>query len=30
MPQRILAAVFRFRAREYFQGGGGQRGPVPV
>jgi LemA protein len=30
VPQRILAAVFRFRAREYFQGGGGQRGPVPV
>lgn len=29
-PQRILAAVFRFRAREYFQAGGGQRGPVPV
>ncbi|HXQ56531.1 MAG TPA: LemA family protein, partial [Actinomycetes bacterium] len=30
VPQRILAAVFRFRAREYFQAGGGQRGPVPV
>jgi LemA protein len=29
-PQRILAAVFKFRAREYFQPGGKERGPVPV
>ena len=26
VPQRILAAVFRFRAREYVQGGGGSGG----
>jgi LemA protein len=30
VPQRILAAVFKFRAREYFQAGGEERGPVPV
>jgi len=29
-PQRLLAAVFRFRAREYFQAAGEERGPVPV
>ena len=30
-PQRrILAAVFKFRAREYFQAGGEERGPVRV
>jgi LemA protein len=30
VPQRILAAVFKFRAREYFQAGGEERGTVPV
>ena len=30
MPQGILAAIFRFRTREYFQAGGEERGPVPV
>jgi LemA protein len=30
VPQRILAAVFKFRAREFFQAGGQERGPVPV
>jgi LemA protein len=29
-PQRLLAAVFRFRTREYFQATGEERGPVPV
>jgi LemA protein len=28
--QRLLAAVFKFRTREYFQAGGEERGPVPV
>jgi LemA protein len=30
VPQRILAAVFHFRTREYFQAGGEERGPVTV
>jgi LemA protein len=30
VPQRIFAGVFGFRAREYFQPGGEERGPVPV
>jgi LemA protein len=30
VPQRLLAAVFKFRAREYFQAGREKRGPVPV
>jgi LemA protein len=30
VPLRILAAAFRFQAREYFQPGGEERGPVPV
>jgi LemA protein len=30
VPQRILAAVFKLRAREYFQASGEERGPVPV
>jgi LemA protein len=30
VPQRLLAAVFKFRTREYFQAGGEDRGPVPV
>jgi LemA protein len=30
VPQRILATVFKFRAREFFQAGGQDRGPVPV
>jgi LemA protein len=30
VPQRILAAVFHFRTREYFQAGGEERGPVAV
>ena len=29
-PQRILAAIFRFRTREYFQAGGEELGPVRV
>jgi LemA protein len=29
-PQRILAAIFKFRTREYFQTGGEERGPVRV
>jgi LemA protein len=29
-PRRILAAVFRFRTREYFRAGGGELGPVRV
>jgi LemA protein len=29
-PQRILAALFRFRTREYFQAGGKELGPVRV
>jgi LemA protein len=30
VPQRILAAVLRFRTREYFQTGGEELGPVRV
>ncbi len=30
VPQSILAAIFKFRSREYFQAGGEERGPVPV
>jgi LemA protein len=30
VPQRLLAAVFKFREREYFQAGREKRGPVPV
>ena len=30
VPQRIFAAVFRFRTREYFQASGEKRGPVRV
>ena len=30
MPQSILAAIFKFRTRKYFQAGGEERGPVPV
>jgi LemA protein len=30
VPQRIFAAVFGFRSREYFQAGGQERGPVRV
>jgi LemA protein len=30
VPQSILAAIFNFRPREYFQAGGEERGPVPV
>jgi LemA protein len=30
VPQRIFAAVFRFRTREYFQASGEERGPVRV
>jgi LemA protein len=29
-PQRILAAILRFRTREYFQAGGKELGPVRV
>jgi LemA protein len=28
VPQRIFAAIFNFRPREYFQAGGEERGPV--
>jgi LemA protein len=30
MPQRIIAAILRLRAREYFQAGGKEPGPVEV
>jgi LemA protein len=30
VPRRILAAVFKFRTREYFRAGGGELGPVRV
>ena len=30
VPQRVLAAALKFRARDYFQAGGEERGPVPV
>jgi LemA protein len=30
VPRRILAAVFKFRTREYFQTGGEELGPVRV
>jgi LemA protein len=30
VPQSIFAAIFKFRAREYFQAGGEERGPVRV
>jgi LemA protein len=30
VPQSVLAAVFRFRTREYFQASGEERGPVRV
>ncbi len=30
VPQRIFAAIFKFRPREYFQAGGEELGPVPV
>ena len=30
VPQRIFAAVFRFRTREFFQASGEERGPVRV
>jgi LemA protein len=30
VPQRILAAIFKFRTREYFQVGGEKLGPVRV
>ena len=30
VPQRVFAVAFGFRAREYFQAGGEERGPVPV
>jgi LemA protein len=30
VPQSVFAAVFRFRAREYFQASGEERGPVRV
>ncbi len=30
VPQRIVAAIFKFRPREYFQAGGEELGPVPV
>jgi LemA protein len=30
VPQRILAAIFKFRTRAYFEAGGEERGPVPV
>jgi LemA protein len=30
VPQRILASVFKFRAREYFRAGGEELGPVRV
>jgi LemA protein len=29
-PQRLLATIFQFRTREYFQAGGEERGPVRV
>ncbi len=30
VPRSVLAAAFKFRAREYFQPGGEERGPVRV
>jgi hypothetical protein len=30
VPQRILAAILKFRTREYFQVGGEELGPVRV
>jgi LemA protein len=30
VPQKVFAAVFRFRTREYFQASGEKRGPVRV
>ena len=30
VPRRLIAALFKFRAREYFQAGGEERGRVPV
>jgi LemA protein len=30
VPQRIFAAMFKFRTREYFQAGGEELGPLPV
>jgi hypothetical protein len=30
VPRRILAAVFKFRTREYFRAGGKQLGPARV